>query len=248
MHKHLLTFLLVIYGVFVFGQSSDIRLELKSDHDKVFLGERVVLTLRIWDSNIIQMMKNEKFRNIGQEQIDKMNQNESFNAYRKDGAEIEKMIHKTKEMTYRYPSALSYVTEIEPTDTGKIKIGPFKIEYQKKVLRSNEIIIQVLQKKEKNYLLFDVPSKFHCDSVGLIKIRSHEIDIKNLELKGSSFYKVIGQHNSKSTIQSGEKNEIEYTRSFSVKFTSKGLIKLSRDYLQNIPDSCYIEPVIVKIE
>ena len=129
MHKHLLTFLLVIYGVSVFGQSSDIRLELTSDHDKVFLGERVVVTLRIWDSNIIQMMKNEKFRNIGQEQIDKMNQNESFKAFSQDKMEIEKMIYQSNEIAYRYPSAFSYVTEIEPTDTGKIKIGPLKIEY-----------------------------------------------------------------------------------------------------------------------
>jgi hypothetical protein len=58
----------------------------------------------------------------------------------------------------------------------------------------------------------------------------------------------MGQHNSKSTKHSGEKNETEYVRSFTVKFISKGLIKLSRDYLINIPDSCYIEPVIVKIE
>ena len=124
MRKIFAILILIIHVPILFGQSTNIKVVLASNSDTVCLGGYVIITLKILDPNLIDLIKNDRINIIGEE-------------YRR----------------FFNEDAFNYYINIEPRDTGIIKLGPYKLTYQNQVLQSNEIFIHVINKNCINCLI-----------------------------------------------------------------------------------------------
>lgn len=190
----------------ILGQASELKFEVSASSENVFLGDDIVLTYRIYDPDLAHLANSSDFK--------------PYNI------EFQKIVN---------PSAFTYSINMESQDTGLIKIGPFKINYQNQDLVSNELVIRVTNQKENIDLFFDVPTTVSVDSEGLLKIKSNKIDISNITLRNSKYFTITGSSYSTSTKFINNKTDIEYIRVFRVIYTKKGILELTKDDVLNVP-------------
>ncbi|MEI6898914.1 MAG: BatD family protein, partial [Bacteroidota bacterium] len=211
---------LIIQGcILTYGQHPVYQYQLSTDNRKIILGESVTLTLKIIDPMIYKQIDHEKFKILG----------EDYNLP-------------------QAPPAYACSLTITPNDTGALKIGPYEIEYQGKKLVSNEITLVVVKKNKNDYLVFDLPPKALYLGNAEIKIRSRGVDISNVELKESEFIHVKSRGNISSTNTHNGNKTVTYTRTFKVDFLSRGVLRLSKDDLFNLPDQVDFEPDSILVE
>jgi len=211
--------ILILIGYFTFGQSSNIKLEISSNMETVFLGDNISLSFRIIDPNLISVLNNQELK------VSNGGFQGPFNQ-----------------------SSFNYTISVEPLDTGIIKLGPYKINYQNMELSSNVIYIKVVKRKNDNYLLFDTQSVVQLDSEAIIRIRSRNIDISNLKLRDSQFYTIINRsYSSNKSIINGE-SVTEYIKEFKVSYIKKGILELSKFDILNVTEIFDIDPIKIEIK
>lgn len=219
MKKLIILLLLLQVYIFVNSQDSGSRLEIYSGSEKVFLGDKLPITIKIYDPNLLDYFENDNY-----------NLSKSYMSNHKD------------------EHAFYFTFEIEPVYTGIVKLGPIEIEYQNEKLHSNEISIQVIEKKDKDYAIFDVPTSVKCYTEEDIKIKSNTFDLSGVDLTDTKYYKVVSRSYSSSVEINNNVTQYEYVSIFRVNFICAGELELNRENLLNLPESLIIEPITIKIE
>ena len=219
MKKWIIIYLIIQGCILTYGQHPVYQYQLTTESRKIIFGESVTLILKIIDPMIYTQIDHDRFKIQG----------EDYN-FPKD------------------PPAYACSLKITPKDTGVVKIGPYEIEYQGKRLTSNEISLVVVKNSKNDYLVFDLPTEVLYLGNAEIRIRSKGIDISNVELKESEFFHVKSRGYNTLTSTLNKNKTVTYIRTFKVDFTKKGLLKLSKDDLLNLPEQAEIEPDAILIE
>ncbi len=218
MKKIVVLIVLVLPGIFTNGQKSSLSFEISVEPQRIYLMEPFELTFFIHDTNF-------KY-NIKQEGL---------------------MVTENNYYINNFSSGFTHKVKIVPIKPGRIKIGPYSINYQGMTLNSNEIFIDVLMNDQRKTLFFDVPSKVKVGSEGTIKIQSAG-DLRFIELKESEYFTIEVTSSSTSVSIEDGKEIRKSTSEYTVKFKKPGKLVLSKEMIVNFPESLAIEPVTIEIE
>jgi hypothetical protein len=136
--------------------------------------------------------------------------------------------------------------KVVPKDTGNIKIGPYKINYQGKKLISNSIYINV-KAKESNTVYFKVTPGAEPGESGTIQIISEGDKSIDLKLKKSEYFAITGTSSSQSINIDHGKTKTRYSLTYSVVFLKEGTLTLSGDSFEKKPEGVAVEPATIVI-
>jgi len=140
--------------------------------------------------------------------------------------------------------------EIKPDKIGKLKIGPYKINYQGNIIKSDVIEIEVTENipVEENKILIEISRVVKSHSIVVLNINSSKFDLTDVLLPESAFYKVIGSTSSSSMeIKQGEMKK-NYLKNIEIIFLKKGKFTVNASIFKNLPEFSIIDEVTIDIE
>lgn len=130
-----------------------------------------------------------------------------------------------------------------PKSLGKNKLGPFKIKLMGKELKSNEVIVEVIEQTVE-YIHIEMPKEGRVGEKINIKIIGHSNGSLSTHFKENDVFKINIQSCSSQVSNGNYTIKNEYTATLK----RKGIFEINRTVFKNLPAHIQIEPVRIEVK
>lgn len=157
-------------------------------------------------------------------------------------------VHSTEAFDISTQNEFRYEFSIVPTQTGKLIVGPYSIDYNDQKLTSNELKLTIRNRLKENEISIGCPNEAVVGEEILVELTNTKEILDKVKITGQKEYKGdrIGS-TSNVTFTNGVKTA-SYTVRFKLTFYRSGKYKIDRSWFVGIPEHVHIKDAQITIK